>query len=152
MSPSGTRQLIEQFLRAKRLAVVGVSRNPRDFTTALFREFLRRGYDAVPVNPNAAQVAGRACVARLQDIQPPVEAALLLTRPEVTARVMQDCAEAGTRLVWMLRSADPAATEFYRQHGMGVIVGYCPFMFLPEGAWFHRFHGFFMKLTGAYPR
>jgi len=46
-----TLQDIQSFLDLKRLAVVGVSRNPTDFTRVLFREFRNRGYDAVPVNP-----------------------------------------------------------------------------------------------------
>ena len=53
------RQLIDDFLAQKRIAVVGVSRNPRDFTRTMFNEFIRRGYDAVPVNPNAAEIDGR---------------------------------------------------------------------------------------------
>ncbi len=146
------RALIDDFLGARRLAVVGVSRNPRDFNTALLREFLRRGYDAVPVNPNATQIEGCACFARVQDIQPPVEAALLLIKPEVSQQVLEDCTAAGIRRVWMFRSAPAEAAEFCRQHGIGLIAGYCPHMFLPEAAWFHRFHGWVLKLTGAYPR
>ena len=38
---------IRDFLSLKRIAVVGVSRNPKDFTRSLFREFVRRGYDVV---------------------------------------------------------------------------------------------------------
>ena len=44
-------QMIQDFLGQKRLAVVGVSRQPKDFSLALFREFRKRRYDAVPVNP-----------------------------------------------------------------------------------------------------
>ena len=46
------RARIDDFLSRKRLALVGVSRNPQDFTRSMFREFRRRGYDVVPVNPN----------------------------------------------------------------------------------------------------
>jgi len=31
------------------------------------------------------------------------------------------------------------------------VAGYCPYMFLPQTPFFHRFHGFLMKVTGAYP-
>ena len=151
-SPLATRQLIDDFLKRRRIAVVGVSRNPRDYTTLLFREFLQRGYDAVPVNPHAAEVEGLACFARVQDIQPPVEAALLLTPPEVTAQVVSDCAEAGVPLIWMRRAADPGVMEFCGVRGLRVIAGHCPFMFFPDARWFHRFHGWLLKLAGKYPR
>lgn len=47
---------IREFLGQKRLAIVGVSRQPRDFSRALFREFCSRGYEVVPVNPAAREI------------------------------------------------------------------------------------------------
>jgi len=148
---------IEDFLGKRRIAVVGVSRDPRDFARSLFREFQRRGYDVVPVNPAVPEVEGRPCFARLQDISPPVDGALLMTRPETTESVVRDCAEAGIKLIWMYRAGgagavSPRAVEFCETHGIQVIPGYCPYMFWSDSSFFHRLHGFVMKLTGGYPR
>ena len=123
----------------------------------LFEELCRRGYDVIPVNPNAAEVQGIRCFARVQDIQPPVDGALLMTSPEATETVVNDCAEAGIRRVWMYRAAGQGsvsakAVEFCLGRGMLVVPGQCPFMFLPDTAGFHRFHGFVRKITGRYPR
>jgi predicted CoA-binding protein len=41
-------------LARKRLALVGVARDQKDFTRVVQRELVRRGYDVVPVNPAAA--------------------------------------------------------------------------------------------------
>ena len=81
---------IQGFLGQKRFAVVGVSRQPQDFSRLLFREFLNRGYDTVPVNPEAAELDGRVCFARLNDVQPPVDTVLLMTTPAVTDTVRMD--------------------------------------------------------------
>lgn len=67
------------FLARQRLAVVGVSRDPKDFTRRLFDELSQRGYDLVPVNPHAQDIAGRPCYGRLQDIPAPVDGALIMT-------------------------------------------------------------------------
>jgi len=93
----------------------------------------------------------------VQDIQPAVDAALLMTSPEATEAVVNDCAEAHIARVWMYRAAGKGsvsakAVAFCREHGIQVIPGECPFMFLPEAAGFHRFHGFVRKITGSYPR
>jgi hypothetical protein len=40
---------------------------------------------------------------------------------------------------------------FCRKQGMHVVEGHCPFMFLPKTPFFHRVHGFILKLTGGYP-
>jgi uncharacterized protein len=148
---------IQDFLAQKRIAMAGISRDPANFSVKLFEELCRRGYDVVPVNPNTAEVQGRRCFARVQDIQPPVEAALLMTSPEVTETVVNDCAQAGIRRVWMYRatgkgSVSAKAVALCQEQGMQVVPGQCPFMFLPDAAGFHRFHGFIRKITGRYPR
>lgn len=149
-------ETIEDFLVQKRIAMVGISREPRSFSVMLFKEFCRRGYDVVPVNPKTPNVLGRPCFVRVQDIQPPVDAVLLMTSPGVTEQVVADCAEAGIRRVWMYRAGGTGAVshravEFCHAHGIEVVPGECPFMFFPN-AGFHRVHGFLRKLTGRYPR
>jgi hypothetical protein len=152
-----TQAQIHDFLGRKRLAVIGVSRNPTDFTRSLFQELRRRQYDVVPVNPDATEVDGLRCYAHVEEIAPPVEGALLLTNPAVTEQVVRDCAAAGIRNIWMYRATgagavSPGALTFCEAERMSVVAGECPFMFLPETAWFHRLHGFCRKLTGKYPR
>jgi predicted CoA-binding protein len=70
---------IQDFLGQKRLAIVGVSRTSQDFSRAVFCEFCLRGYDASPVNPEAAEIDGQPCFHHLQEIQPPIENVLLIT-------------------------------------------------------------------------
>jgi len=149
-------EVIEDFLAQKRIAMVGLSRQPKEFSAMLFEELCRRGYDVVPVNPGASEVLGRRCFARVQDIQPPVDAALLMTSPAVTETVVEDCAAAGIRRVWMYSAGgagavSPKAVEFCAARGIQVVPGECPFMFFPH-AGLHRVHGFIRKITGSYPR
>ena len=72
---------IRDFLAQRRLAIVGVSHQPKDFSRMLFRAFRERNFEVVPVNPGAAELEGTTCYSRLQDIQPPVDTALLMTSP-----------------------------------------------------------------------
>lgn len=67
---------IRDFVAQKRIAVVGVSHDPKDFSRSLLRTLRPRSHDAVAVNPELASaddVAGRA---RLTDVSPPVDGAL----------------------------------------------------------------------------
>lgn len=153
---SASLATIEDFLAQKRIAMVGISRERRSDSALIFEELSRRGYDIVPVNPNLQEALGKRCFARVQDIQPPVLAALLMTSPEVTDTVVSDCAEAGIRRIWMYRgigkgSVSSRAVAFCEERGIAVIPGECPFMFLPGTGGVHRFHGFMRKLTGHYP-
>ena len=51
--------IIQDFLAQKRIAVVGVSHDPKDFSRSLLRTLRERGYDAVAVNPELD--VGRWC-------------------------------------------------------------------------------------------
>jgi predicted CoA-binding protein len=150
-----TNQLIHEFLEGKSFAMVGVSRNPKDFSRMLFRTLVERGHDVSPVNPAAKEIEGRPCYARIQDV-PDVKAALLMTPPNLTEAVVEDCADAGVEVVWMYRAigsgaVSQTALDFCESHGIKVIAGHCPFMFLPNPGFPHNFHGFLLKLTGHYP-
>jgi len=153
---ASTRADIDHFLSQHRIALVGVSRNPQDFSRSVFRELAARGYDVVPVNPLTENVEGKPCFPRVQAIDPPVEAALLMTPPSETETVVRDCADAGITELWMHKgggqgSVSQVAVAFCREHGIRLVEGHCPFMFLPNTQWFHRAHGFVLKMTGNYP-
>ncbi len=151
-----TIRSIRNFLALKRLAVVGVSRDPRDFTRTLFRELRDRGYDVVPVNPNLSEVEGLRCLPHIQDASPPVEGVLLMTHPSVTDMVVRECTEAGVRHVWMYRAAGAGAVsrgavDYCQLNGIDLVDGECPFMFFQGTSWPHRVHGLCRKLLGRYP-
>ena len=81
-------EIIDDFLSQKRIAMVGISREPRSFSVSLFEELCRRGYDMVPVNPNTPNVLGHRCFARLQDIEPRVDTVILMTSPAQTEKML----------------------------------------------------------------
>ncbi len=147
---------VREFLSHKRIALVGVSRDPKDFSRMVFRDMCDRGYDMVPVNPGADELESRRCFGRVQDVDPPPEGALVMTAAQDTERIVHDCIEAGVRRVWMHRgggqgSVSEEAVAFCRSNGIRLVEGYCPFMFLPGVSPIHRVHRFFLKVLGRYP-
>lgn len=152
-----TLQDITKFLGCKRIAFVGVSRNSLHFSRALFREFLARGYDAVPVNPEATEIEGRVCFTGIANVSPQAEAAILMTgAPERTDQMLRDCDRAAVPNVWIYKNFPEeqnheSLVECCRRRGLAVIEGHCPFMFLPEPGMVHRVHRLLLKITGNYP-
>lgn len=145
--------VVQEFLGQRRFAFVGVSRNPSDFSRSVFRGFTARGYDVIPVNPSMEAVENRPCHRSILDITPPVEAVFLMTPPALTERVARECADAGVRMVWMHRgvgqgAVSPEALAFCRVHGIDVVAGECPYMFLQNTGMLHRIHGFLRRLLG----
>jgi predicted CoA-binding protein len=138
-----------EFLAQRRLALVGVARDPKDFTRNVLRELVRRGHDVVPVNPAAggAELDGRRAFARLRDVTPPVDGALFFTAPGRTAAAVEDALAGGVRRLWFHRGGGPGASSpealaVARAAGVEPITTLCPYMALPGAGWFHRLHAF----------
>ncbi len=152
-----TLKQIDDFLALKRIAVVGVSRNPKELSYTLWQELRQRRYDAVPVNPSTTEIDGKRAYASVGDIDPPVEGALIMTTAAVAEQVIEDCATAGIRKVWLYKGLGGGATSAAtiaaaERRGLDVVAGHCPYMFLPGTPVFHGLHGVGKKLTGSYPK
>lgn len=155
MNPSPL-EAAESFFAARRIAVVGVSRAEKDFSRELLRALARRGYDVVPVNPAASELEGRACFARVQDVSPPPDVALVLTPGAAAEAVTRDCIAAGVRAVWFHRgagpgSASPAALALCAEHDLLAVRDLCPYMALAGAGFPHRLHGFLRRKLARKP-
>jgi predicted CoA-binding protein len=147
-----------EFLAHKRIAVTGVSRDPKTHgSNVVYCRLRERGYDVVAVNPNAEVVEGDRCYPDLHSIPDGVEAVVIGTKPERAEATMLECAELGITHVWMHRgpgagSVSSAAAEYGRAHGIAVIDGGCPCMFGPTADRGHKAMRSFLTLTGNVPR
>src|SRR5512145_1735650 len=133
-----------EFLAHKRVAVTGVSREPKSHgSNTVYKRLRERGYDVFAVNPNAKEVEGDRSYQDLRSIPGGVDAVVIGTRPERAEATMQECAELGIKHVWMHRgpgagSVSDAATDYGRAHGITVIDGGCPLMFPPTADLGHK--------------
>lgn len=150
----------DAFLAQKRIAVVGVSRNAGT-GNSIFNKLRDTGYEVFPINPNAGELEGATCYPSVKDVPGGVEAVLVVTNPEITAKVMEDCVEAGVAHVWMhhnklfgdgTSSVSEDAVQLGRDNGINVIPGACPMMYI-EGADFgHRCMRWILGVTGGLPK
>lgn len=130
-----TRTVIDRFLAGKRLALVGVSRDPKDLSRALFTELLKRGYEVFAVHPGVSDIEGKKVYDRIQDVPGPLDGAIVMTSPATAAQIARDCVEAHVPRVWLHRgigagAVSAEAVKVCVEHGIEVVPGECPFMFL----------------------
>lgn len=150
---------VENFLAQKRIAIAGVSRDGgrHPVGNLIFHRLERTGHEVIPVNPNMSSFEGRRCYPDVQSIPGTVDGVVIITRPEITQRVVLDCHAAGVRRVWMHRSAmqgssvSPEAVAYCQEHDIDVIAGACPMMFGPGVDFGHRCMRWYMSLTGGLP-
>ncbi len=160
MTPTTLESKVHDFLAQKRIAVAGVSRDPKRHPSAnlIYRRLKETGHEVFPVNPHLETFEGDRCYPDLKSIPGGVEGVVIVTRPEVTRSLVRDCGDAGVRSVWMHQSmakgssVSAEAVEHCRQHGIRVIAGACPMMFGPGVDFGHKCMRWVMKLTGGLPR
>lgn len=151
---------VHDFLAQKRIAVVGVSRDNNNHPTGnlIYRRLKKTGHEVFPVNPQMQTFDGESCYANLQSIPGGVDGVVIVTRPQVTERIVHDCTAAGVRRVWMHQSigkgtsVSPEAVEYCRQHEISVIAGACPMMYGDNVDFGHTCMRWLLKLTGGLPQ
>ena len=146
-----------EFLAQRRIAVVGVSRDPRQTANLIYRRLRAVGREMIAINPNATQVEGDPCYPSLSAVPGGVDGVLIFTRPEVAEQIVRECAAVGIGRVWMHRSlgqgsVSKKAAEIGRRAGMTVIDGACPMMYLEPVDIFHSCLRWFLGVTGRLPR
>ncbi len=148
-----TRQdVVDAFLSQKVLALVGASRNGGKFGNTLLRELRAKGYEVLPVHPEATELEGVPCAASLSTLPKPAGGLVLVVQPAQAPQLLRDAAAAGIRRVWLQQGASsPEALRLCEELGLQAIHGQCLLMFAaPTGV--HRFHRWLWGCFGRLPR
>lgn len=147
-----SRAAIEEFLAQRRIAVVGVSRNGKKFGNLAYRALKGRGYQVIPVHPEAATVEGDRCVASLATLPEPVDGLLLVVPPAVSSALVREAAAAGIRRVWFQPgSFTPEVVRLAEELGLHVVAGECIMLHARPVRGVHGVHRFLRKLFGHFP-
>jgi uncharacterized protein len=151
---SGT---VQDFLSQRRIAVVGVSRDPaRHGSNAVYRRLRAHGYEVFAVNPNTDTVEGDRSYHDLRSIPGAVDGVVIGTAPARADGIVRECHDLGIRRVWLHQGPTPGsvsatAVEYCRANGMSVIPGGCPLMYGKTADFGHRCMRWWLERTGAVP-
>ena len=142
-------QAIQDFVNAKRIAVVGVSRDKTKFGNTAFTELAARGYQVFAVHPTAQEVVGARCYPNLSALQGQVDGALVIVSPQQAVPVLREAAAIGLKNVWLQQGAEsPEALALARDLGLNLVARKCVLMYAPPVRSFHAWHRVFAKLFG----
>lgn len=148
----------ETFLQSKRIAVTGVSRDPKgEASNGIYTRLRDRGFTVFAVNPQATEVEGDPAYPDLASIPGGVEAVVIATRPEQALATVREAIDLGVQQVWMHRSfgagsVDAEAVRVGREASLTVIDGGCPLMFGAASDGGHRLMCRWFTMTGKVPR
>jgi len=160
VTPTTLKAKVDDFLAQRRIAVAGVSRsqNRHPAGNLIYRRLKETGHEVFPVNPQMQSFEGDPCYPDVKSIPGGVDGVVIVTRPDITERIVHDAHDAGIRHVWMHQSMakgssiSPAAVEYCRQQDISVIAGACPMMFGLGVDFGHACMRWMMRVTGRLPQ
>jgi predicted CoA-binding protein len=143
---------IEDFLMSEPLAMVGVSRNPRKFGHAAFKELKDKGMNVIPVNPYASEIHGSKVYPDIKTLPPGVKGLIIMTKKDQTASIVRDAKGLGLKQIWIQQMADSKeAINELKDTDINFITGECILMHYKPHS-FHKFHKTLKKIFGKFPK
>lgn len=146
------RALIDDFLAQRTLAVVGVSRDPKQFSAMAYRLLRERGYSVYPINPNTDHIERDKCYPSLATLPERVDGVVVFLPPAMVMRVLPGIVEAGVQRVWLQQGTESdEAIRFCEDRKISVVHGECILMFAEPVGFVHKAHRWVKKVTHTLP-
>jgi predicted CoA-binding protein len=112
-----------------RIAIVGASPSPMRPSHGVLVDLQGLGYDVVPVNPSAEEVAGLRCYPTLReavDATGPVDIVDVFRLPPACPEHAREAVEVGARCLWLqLGIASREAGRIAHEGGLSVVMNRC---------------------------
>ena len=123
------QDLVKDFLKQKRFAVVGSFRNESKYAYRILKTLKEKGYEVYPVNPSLGEVDGLTCYPSVKDIPDSVDVVDIVTPPQITEKIVRECKEKGISKVWIQPGAEnKTVIEFCKDNNIEVIYNLCIMM------------------------
>ncbi len=147
-----TLKQINEFIEAQPIALVGVSRNPKKFGYAAYKELKDKGMKILPVNPEADEIMGEKSYKNVNLLPPDVRGIIIMTKKDKTASVIRDAKEKGIKQIWIQQMADTKeALAELKDTDINYITGECILMhYKPHSI--HKFHAGILKFFRRFPK
>jgi predicted CoA-binding protein len=125
--PDGlTDEEIKQILSLKRVAVVGMSRDPAKPAHYVPKYLLERGYEIIPVNPTADVILGLRVYKSLKEVPGPVDIVDVFRPSEAVPEVVREAVSVRPKVIWLQEGIyHPEAVEVARANGIRIVWNRC---------------------------
>lgn len=114
---------------ARRIAIVGASPSADRPSHGVMSFLLERGYDCVPVNPNAAEVLGRDCYATLEEATAAggrFDIVDVFRRSDTTEEIARSAVATAAGALWLqLGVVNWEAARIAQAGGLAVVMDRC---------------------------
>ncbi len=148
-----SRQSIERFLETRKLAIAGVSRDPKKFGNMIYKEMKDLGMEVCPVNPNTGQINGEKCYNSVNELPSGIGYLLVVTPKSRTLDTVREAVGKGIENIWIQQSSETREViDYLKDKPVKVVTHECIFMWLEPVKSIHKFHRAIRKFFGRLPK
>ncbi len=123
---TGDEEIKQLMASAKKIAVVGLSRDPNKDSYRVAKYLQDHGYKIIPVNPTISDVLGEKAYPSLKEVPGPVDIVDVFRRPEDVPPIAEAAAGIKARALWMqLGIVNEDAAKTAADAGLKVVMDRC---------------------------
>ena len=113
---------------SKTIAVVGISTNPEKSAQYVPKYLQSKGYDIIPINPNAEQILGKQCLKTIEDIEDKLDIIQIFRPSDQVLPFVKSAISKKPKTVWLQKGIHNAeAEEIALEKGIDVVFNRCMF-------------------------
>lgn len=147
------KEQIDNFLKAKKIAIAGVSKDKRKFGYQVFNHLIQNGFEVIPINPNHDEIYGISCLKSVDELPNSIDSLLILTPKTQTDMVLKMAINKNIANIWIQQFSETNDSfRIAEKHSQNIIFKKCIFMFAEPVSGFHKFHRNVVRLFGKYPK
>ncbi len=144
-------QFVKEFIKSKRIAVVGVSQSETKFGNSVYRALKSKGYDVIPVHQTMENFDQDLCYKTIQAISPKVDAVLINVKKGNVKSILDDAHQAEIKKIWLQQGSEtPETVQYAQMLGLNIVSGSCILMYAEPVKSVHAVHRWIWRLIKKY--
>ena len=123
---SHTDEQIEQILSFKKIAVIGMSKNPSKAAHYVPKYLSENGYDIVPVNPTTDEILNKKCYSSISEITEQIDVVEIFRPSDQVFPFVQKAIKKRPKVIWLQEGIhNSQAEELARKEGIDIVFNRC---------------------------
>jgi hypothetical protein len=107
-------------------AIVGASPDRSKFGYKVLMDLKSKGFKVVPINPRHSKIEDLACYQNLSSLKPRPDVVVVITPPEVSLKILEECTQCNCNLLWFQPGAENGAViQKAKELGLKAVFDRC---------------------------
>ena len=123
--PHSDKEILE-ILKMKKVAVVGMSKNPDKAAHYVPKYLAENGYDITPVNPNSDVILKKQCYDEITDVPDEIDIVDVFRPSDQILSIIKEAIKKKPKVIWLQEGIhNEEAEQFARDAGIDVVFNRC---------------------------